>query len=95
MSSLSPSPHRSADTLWKTLHHSAPEAFDFHFKGETEVCWFVITDNRLITVTAAGHRRTVELGRTPPSRPPPRRSDVRPTDIGPSESGQGMSGQVT
>jgi hypothetical protein len=66
MSSLSPSPHRSADTLWKTLHHSAPEAFDFHFKGETEVCWFVITDNRLITVTAAGHRRTVELGRTPP-----------------------------
>jgi hypothetical protein len=65
-SSSPPPPHRSADTLWKTLHHSAPEAFDFHFKGETEVCWFVITDNRLITVTAAGHKRTVELGHTPP-----------------------------
>jgi hypothetical protein len=66
MSFSSSSPHRSADTLWKTLRHSAPEAFDFHFKGETEVCWFVITDNRLITVTAAGHKRTVELGHTPP-----------------------------
>jgi hypothetical protein len=62
----SSSPLRSADTLWKSVHHSAPEAFDFRFKGETEVCWFVITDNRLITVTAAGHKRTVELGHTPP-----------------------------
>jgi hypothetical protein len=66
MPSSSSSPHRSADTLWKTLHHSAPEAFDFHFKGETKLCWFVITENRLITVTADGHRRTVELGHTPP-----------------------------
>jgi hypothetical protein len=58
--------HGSAASLWKTPKHSAPEAFDFHFKGETQLCWFVITDNRLITVTAAGHKRTVELGHTPP-----------------------------
>jgi hypothetical protein len=48
------------------IKHSPTENFDFAFEGEVYPCSFFITDDRLITVTAAGHRRTVELGATPP-----------------------------
>jgi hypothetical protein len=46
--------------------HSETESFDFQFEGEVHSCSFFITDDRLITATAAGQRRTVALGSTPP-----------------------------
>jgi hypothetical protein len=46
--------------------HSPTEHFDFTFEDEVYPCSFFITDDRLITAMAAGHRRTIELGGTPP-----------------------------
>jgi hypothetical protein len=52
--------------LWKTLRHSDPEWFHVAYEGGVCLGSFVIIDDRLITVTVAGHRRTMELGSTPP-----------------------------
>jgi hypothetical protein len=46
--------------------HSETESFDFEHQGEIYSCSFFITDDRLITAIAAGQRRTVALGSTPP-----------------------------
>jgi hypothetical protein len=49
-----------------TPRHYETENVDFAFEGEILPCSFFITDERLLTATAAGQRRTVELGATPP-----------------------------
>jgi hypothetical protein len=50
------------------MSHSHSETFPFEVElnGTVYVCWFFLTDNRLITVTAAGKRHTQALGASPP-----------------------------
>lgn len=52
--------------LWKTMHRDGPEWFHVTIDGQVALGSFVIIDDRLITVTIAGRKRTMELGRTPP-----------------------------
>lgn len=46
--------------------HSKDYPFQVEFDGRIYECSFVLTDDRLITVTAAGKKRTEGLGSTPP-----------------------------
>lgn len=56
-----------AAMLWNMPHHhSDPEWFGFTAEGGIHLGSFFIIDDRLITVSAAGRKRTVELGHTPP-----------------------------
>lgn len=46
--------------------HSSNYLFDIELRGARYDCSFVLTDDRLITVTAAGRKHTEELGSMPP-----------------------------
>jgi hypothetical protein len=50
------------------MSHNHSEIFplDVELSGTVYLCWFFITDNRLVTVTAAGKRHTEALGTSPP-----------------------------
>jgi hypothetical protein len=49
-----------------THEHSKDYPFQLERDGRIYECCFVITDDRLLTVTAAGKKRTEGLGSTPP-----------------------------
>lgn len=49
-----------------THEHSRDYPFQVDLDGRIYECSFVLTDDRLITVSAAGKKRTEGLGSTPP-----------------------------
>jgi hypothetical protein len=49
-----------------TSRHSANTTFEVHVEGSLHVGEFFTADDRLITVSAAGRRRTMKLGVRPP-----------------------------
>jgi len=59
---------RRHDDPGSTMSHTHSEAYLFQveLRGLVYDCSFVLTDNRMITVTAAEHRHTQALGTSPP-----------------------------